>query len=91
MASTTRTALTADAYVALASGSASVMVQHILGAGVRIHVGTALPAAESDDYVVIGLGEDLSRNISLASLAETDNVYARAGTSEGSVVVTIKS
>jgi len=87
-ASTTRTALTTSAYTALATSSISGVIQHMGGSMVRIHVGSSLPAAGVDTYILIGSIGDLFRSFSWNGFTTGDIVYGRADT-DTSIVTTI--
>lgn len=74
MASTTRYTLNDSAYTLVADGLENVAIQLLTAGAVRVHVGTSLPAAGTDDFVPM-----VDQPISFSGLAGTDKVYARAG------------
>lgn len=87
-ASTDRDNLTTSAYTEVAASSVTGVVQHMGGSLVRIHVGTALPSADTEDYLLIGAFGDLPRRFEWQGFTTGDNVYARADTGT-SVTVTV--
>ncbi len=77
-ASTDTDALTTSAYTLVATDSVSGVVQHKGGSNVRIHVGSSLPSADTDDYLLIGSMGNLPSAFSWNGFTTGDDVYARA-------------
>lgn len=77
-ASTDTDELTTSAYTLVASSSVAGVVQHKRGNLVRIHVGSSLPSADTEDYVTIGSSGNLPSAFSWNGFTSGDNVYARA-------------
>ena len=77
-ASTDSDTLSSTAYTEIAADAVSGVVQVRSHGLVRIHVGTSLPSASTDDYVLIGPEGNLSPNFAWSGFTTGDNVYARA-------------
>ena len=85
-AATTATSLTSSAYSVLATSIAQGLIQHRGGGMVRIHVGSSLPAADTNNYLLIGTIGDLFRSFSWSGFTTGDIVYGRADDTAATVV-----
>lgn len=85
-ATTTSTNLTNAAYSVLSTSIASGVIAHRGGGMVRIHCGTTLPAADSNNYLLIGSIGDLFRTFSWSGFTTGDIVYGRAHDTPATVV-----
>lgn len=84
-ASTDTDALTADAWVLLATDSVSGVVQHKGGGMVRINVGSASPTLETDEYLLIGSIGNLPSAFTWSGFTTGDDVYGRAHREDATV------
>ncbi len=77
-ASTAAYTVTTSAYTALSAGEAAVMLMAMnqggVKGGIRLHLGTALPAADTEDWFPV----ESMKNFAFEGLSSTENVYARA-------------
>lgn len=79
---TKRFTIPAGSYFAVTAGHYAVFIRPTTPVAMRLHIGTAAPAAATTDYVPIA-----GNSMSFADLGGTDNVYLMAEAAGAEVAV----